>query len=166
MFGSSNGQILTKVMAQPSHVFSYQHATVAEIEGEPRGFCQGFPHGTPSGELALAKAAGIRSLRAAAVAAAVLPVVVALSKHSPQEWYLQAIAVTARSRSSGVGSALFTDAFTRARDSGCTSLVLDVDAANVRARELYERLGLVVTSTSRRAILADNLRVERMEARL
>ena len=70
-------------------------------------------------------------------------------------------------RGVGVGTALFADAFDRARATDDSDrLVLDVERDNHRARALYERLGLVVTSTSRRAVLANNVQVQRMAAPL
>ena len=92
------------------------------------------------------------------------PVFSALDRHSPGEWYLQAIAVRSLARGSGVGRLLFADAFTRAARAGCETLALDVDAANVRARALYERLGLRVRSSSRKAVLLGGVRVHRMAA--
>jgi ribosomal protein S18 acetylase RimI-like enzyme len=139
---------------------------IAEVDGQRLGFCSGFPDGTPPGDSALMKAAGVRMVRAFGVMLALLPVMTALQRHAPGEWYLQAIAVTPESRGTGVGSVLFADAIARAKAAGCESLVLDVDVANDRARELYERLGLAVTSTSGRAILAGNARVHRMAVTL
>lgn len=164
LFGSKAPAVLQKVMAQPSHTFSYEHAVVAERSGRVVGFCQGYPHGTPSGELAIATAAGPRVARAAAIGLMGLPVVVALGRHDPGEWYLQAIAVSPAGRGSGTGSALFSDAFRRARAAKSRMLTLDVDTANTRAIELYLRLGLRVAATSRRAVLLGGTRVSRMAA--
>ena len=69
-------------------------------------------------------------------------------------------------RGSGVGRALLGNAVGRARSAGCAALALDVDVANVRARALYERLGLAVVSTSARAVLLGGTRVHRMSAPL
>ena len=168
MFGGGRA-VLTRVMAQPQHAFSFQHVTVAEVDGRPAGMCQGFGFGTPGGglALALARAAGVRSVRAGVVALALLPAVTALTRHAQGEWYLQAIAVVPDFRGVGVGTALFADAFDRARATDDSDrLVLDVERDNHRARALYERLGLVVTSTSRRAVLANNVQVQRMAAPL
>jgi ribosomal protein S18 acetylase RimI-like enzyme len=92
------------------------------------------------------------------------PVFAALDRHSPGEWYLQAIAVEPDARGSGVGLALISNAFVRAGRAGSTSLTLDVDAANVRARALYERQGLHVARTSPAAVLLGGARVRRMAA--
>lgn len=47
MLGRRAGAILTKVMSQATHEYSFQHAAVAELDGAPAGVCQGFPAGTP-----------------------------------------------------------------------------------------------------------------------
>lgn len=164
MLGPRAHAILAPVVAQPVHAYSFEHAVIAEVDGTPCGFCQGFPYGTPSGTQQLLRAAGIRALRAGAVALLGWPVFAALDAHSPGEWYLQAIAVAPQARGAGVGAALFADAFQRAADSRCDTLSLDVDVANVRARALYERLGLQVESTSGKAVLLDNAQINRMTA--
>lgn len=162
MLGDAAPRILARLMAQPDHAFSFAHAVIAESAGVRLGFCQGFPFGTPSGNAEFARAAGIHAFRAAVVAVLGWPVMTATGRHQPGEWYLQAIAVTPEGRSKGVGSALFADAFTRALAAGCSRLVLDVDARNVRARTLYVRLGLAVASTSRSAVLLGGIRTHRM----
>jgi ribosomal protein S18 acetylase RimI-like enzyme len=124
------------------------------------------PYGTPSSTQALMHAAGIRSLRASAIMAAGGPLFAALDRHSPGEWYLQAIAVESAARGSGVGRSLLDDAFVRAARAGCASLTLDVDATNVRARALYERQGLHVAGTSPPAVLLGGARVHRMAVAL
>jgi predicted GNAT superfamily acetyltransferase len=94
------------------------------------------------------------------------PVFGALNRHSPGEWYLQAIAVLPPARGSGVGRCLISDAMARAVAAGCGTLALDVDAANVRAQALYVRLGLRVASTSSPATLLGGVQVCRMSAQL
>ena len=166
LFGAAAPAILAKVIAQPKHAFSFEHAVVAEQAGEVVGFCQGFPYGTPTGTAAIAKAAGVRTARAAVIGLLGLPLVNALDRHAPGEGYLQAVAVAPAGRGAGVGSTLFADAFRRAAHAGCSTLTLDVDTANVRAVELYERLGLAVENTSGKAVLLGGVQVHRMTARV
>jgi ribosomal protein S18 acetylase RimI-like enzyme len=161
LFGGRSGVILAAVMAQRGHQLSYEHVTVADAGGEAVGFCQGWPAGTPAADAAIARAAGLRALRAAALGLFAWPVVSALGRHAPGDWYLQALAVTPRARGAGVGRRLFADALERAAAARSAALTLDVDAANVRALALYERLGLSVVSTAS-APLFDGLRVHRM----
>lgn len=164
MLGKRAPAILSSVVAQPAHEFSFEHAVVAMQAGSPVGFCQGMPYGTPSGTDALMRVAGIRSIRAGVVALLGRPVFSALERHSPGEWYLQAIAVQSQARGFGVGQLLFADAFRRAAVAGCRTLTLDVDAANTRARALYERLGLQVVYSSGKAVLLDGAQIHRMIA--
>lgn len=164
LFGRRSSTILATVVAQPVHAFSFEHAVVAEVANEPLGFCQGMPEGTPGGTAEIVAAARLRAIRAVAVAVLGWPVFAALERHQPGEWYLQAVAVRPQARGLGLGSALFRDAINRAADAGCDTLTLDVDAANEGAIALYERMGLQVTSTSRRAVLLGGVRVHRMSA--
>lgn len=164
MFGGRAPEILATVISEPAHEFSFEHAVVAQLAGSPVGFCQGMPYGTPGGSAGLMRAAGIRSIRAGVVALLAMPVLSALGRHAPGDWYLQAIAVRPVVRGSGVGRALFADAFERAGQSGCHRLTLDVEGGNTRARALYERLGLRVQSSSRKAVLLNGVRVHRMSA--
>jgi len=85
-------------------------------------------------------------------------------RHDPGDWYLQAIAVTPAARGQGIGQLLFADAHVRAATTWCTNLTLDVDVNNLKAKSLYERMGLAVTATSTRAVLLDNAQVHRMTA--
>jgi ribosomal protein S18 acetylase RimI-like enzyme len=166
MLGRRSSAILTAVMAQTGHQLSYEHAVVATMDGQLKGFCQGWPHGTPSADAELMRAAGLRALRATAVELIGWPVFRALSKHSPGEWYLQAIAVVPQIRGAGVGRRLVADAFARAATAGCDVVALDVDAANLRAQTLYARVGLRVVSTSPAAILLGGVQACRMTASL
>jgi ribosomal protein S18 acetylase RimI-like enzyme len=166
MFGARSGTILATAIAQPSHTFSYQHAMLAESDGEVLGFCQGWPYGTPAGDSALMRAAGVRAVRAAAIGILGRPVLSAIDRHAPGEWYLQAIAVSAAARGKGVGQMLFADAFARAGAARCEALTLDVDAVNVRAIDLYQRLGLTVVATTPRARFLGGAQVHRMSAPL
>ncbi len=154
--------ILTTLAAEPTHEYSFQHSVIAQIQGRELGFCAGFPYGTPDGDDAFARAAGVRAVRAGALQLLGRPVFTALSHREPGQWYLQAIAVLPEARGAGVGRALMDDAFARASAADCTALVLDVDASNLGARRLYERLGLKVVSTSGRAVLLGGAQVHRM----
>jgi ribosomal protein S18 acetylase RimI-like enzyme len=165
MFGWRSEAILAEVMSQPGHELSFQHAVVATVDGRAQGLCQGSPYGTPSAQSAIQRAAGLRMLRATAVVIIGWPLFAALEKHSPGEWYLNAIAVAPQARGAGLGHRLLDEAFVRAGAAGCDTVALDVDAANVRARALYERLGFRVTSTTRAALLG-GVRLHRMSARL
>lgn len=63
------------------------------------------------------------------------------------ELLLDGIAVHADARGRGVGTRLFESIFTFATEHGYDTIRLDVVNSNPRARQLYERLGFVPTST-------------------
>jgi ribosomal protein S18 acetylase RimI-like enzyme len=153
MFGSAAPDIIARASLRSGSDFDLANAVFAEIDGEVVGLCSGssdIPQDTLSISISEAR---WRSLRALTVFIVAYPVISALLRRVPGEWYLQAIAVDASVRSSGVGSVLFSDAVARARASGAQRLVLDVEARNNRARALYERLGMTVQWSSRKVPL-------------
>ena len=164
MLGRRANAVLTRLAAQTGHALSFQHAVIAEVGAEAIGFCQGFPFGTPAGTGNFMRAAGFGSLRAGAITLLGRPLFAALDHHVEGEWYLDSVAVRPGSRGTGVGTALFSDAFKRATRSGCRSLTLDVDVRNARARSLYERFGLCIVTTSSPALRLDGVSVHRMAA--
>jgi len=168
MFGSRWFRILAAAVREPGHELSLEHTTLA-VEGEA---VVGVLHGLHRRDMAdpdaaLQRAAGLhRMLRAALVEAAGRPLFRALDAHDSGDWYLQAIAVRPPRRGAGIGSALLDAAFDRARSSGAARTTLDVDVANTRARQLYERHGFAVVATSRPALLLGGERVHRMAREL
>ena len=167
LFGPAAESILAAACAIPGHALSLEHATVAEDDGRVVGLLSGMP-GTEAGDpdRILMRAAGWRALRAGAVALAARPLFVAMDRHEPGDWYLQAVAVEREARGRGIGTALLTAAFEQARTSGADRLTLDVDVENGRARSLYERFGLRVAATSRPARLLGGAAVHRMSVEL
>lgn len=162
MFGARAVPIVARVSLQGGTELSLEHVTMAELDGRVVGACSGALGGHADLAGPVLRAAGLRAVRAAAVFLAAWPVMRALERREPGEWYLQSIAVDSDLRGRGVGSALFADALGRARSSGARRLVLDVDAENTKARALYERLGLQVERTSPPARLLGGVRVHRM----
>jgi len=61
--------------------------------------------------------------------------------HGPTTVYVSDLWVDASARGKGLGSELLQRVAAKARERGCTHVVLDVDAANMRAIAFYERLG-------------------------
>jgi ribosomal protein S18 acetylase RimI-like enzyme len=167
LFGRRWERVLQAVALHPGHELSLEHATLA-VDGDGT---VGVLHGFLAGDTAdpgsvLERVAGWWPLlRSGAVTLAGRPVFQALERRDPGDWYLQAIAVQPNRRGAGVGSQLLDTALEQARDSGAVRITLDVDAANRRARRLYERHGFEVAGTSRRAWLLGGLRVHRMARR-
>jgi ribosomal protein S18 acetylase RimI-like enzyme len=60
--------------------------------------------------------------------------------------WLEDLFVEGEARRSGLGRALVTAAFERARQRGCRRMELDVDERNAGAIAFYDRLGLTIES--------------------
>lgn len=161
LFGSAMKAILTGLALRPGHELSLGTVTFAEVDGRVVGACSGCMCRavTPAEWV---RAAGPHCFRAVPTVLAARHTLAALTTRAPDEWYLQSIAVDPALRGAGVGTALFEDALARARAAGAARLVLDVDARNQRAQDLYERLGLSVERTSTPDRLAGGASVRRM----
>lgn len=72
-----------------------------------------------------------------------------LSRPGPYELCLRNGAVAPEKRGKGIGSALFSYAFSEAKARGLRRIMLDVTENNPRARALYERMGFKPGQTSR-----------------
>jgi len=168
LFGRRWESVLPAAALYPGHELSLEHATVAMDGEEAIGVLHGFLAGSAAdpGPVLERVAGWWPLLRSGVVTSAGRPVFRALEQRSPGDWYLQAIAVQPNRRGTGVGSRLLEGALDRARSLGAARITLDVDAANGRARSLYERHGFEVAGTSRRAWLLGGLRVQRMTRRL
>jgi ribosomal protein S18 acetylase RimI-like enzyme len=167
LFGRRWERVLRAAALHPGHELSLEHATLAVDGEETVGVLHGFLAGDAADpEPVLERVAGWWPLlRSGVVTLAGRPVFRAMERRDPGDWYLQAIAVQPDRRGAGVGSRLLDAALEQARDSGAGRIALDVDAANGRARRLYERYGFQVAGTSRRAWLLGGLRVHRMARR-
>jgi len=164
LFGRRWESVLQAAVLHPGHELSLEHATLALDREETVGVIHGFLAGSTAdmGSVLERVARWWPLLRAGIVTLAGRPVFRALEQHDPGDWYLQAVAVQPNRRRQGIGSRLLEAALAHARDSGAERITLDVDAANRRARTLYERYGFEVAGTSRRAWLLGGLRVHRM----
>lgn len=163
MFGSAAPGIIARASLRPGSEFDLANAVFAEIDGEVVGLCSGSSCASKDTLSIAISEARWRSLRALTLFVVAYPVLSALLRRVPGEWYLQAIAVDASVRSIGVGSGLFNDAVARARASGAQRLVLDVEARNNRARALYERMGMTVQWSSRKVPLVGQVHRMGME---
>lgn len=65
----------------------------------------------------------------------------------PPDADVQTIAVSPRGQGQGVGRRLLEDLITRAKDAGCTHLILEVRSDNAAAIGLYRRFGFEQIST-------------------
>lgn len=74
-------------------------------------------------------------------------------KPKPDELLMDGIAVRAAARGTGVGTALLEAIEAHARDSGKTTIRLDVVDTNPKARRLYERVGFKPIRTERLGVM-------------
>jgi len=167
LFGSAAQDIFAEVSLRPDHEFSLTHVRLAEVDGSVVGVCSSYAAAhVPSGTRLLARAARWHALRAAAIAVVARPIVRQMSRHDPEDWYVQCLAVFPDSRGVGVGRALLDDARQRAIAAHYEWLTLDVESENTRARRMYEKAQMGVIDTSAPARLAGGVRVHRMAADL
>jgi ribosomal protein S18 acetylase RimI-like enzyme len=68
---------------------------------------------------------------------------------APDEIHVQALAVLAEARSKGVGRSLLKTAIAKAKLSGYSHVRLEVIETNVRAKNLYEKLGFKESKISK-----------------
>lgn len=154
MLGSAADEVIANASLRAGTEFDVASAVFAEAAGQVVGMCSGSMTNPDAGLPLTLRDVGWRAPRALAVALWTYPLLSALTRRGPGEWYLQSIAVDSQVRGGGVGSMLFADAIERARTAGATRLVLDVADDNPRARALYERLGMTRQWSSRRVPLA------------
>ena len=109
--------------------FSYRHATIAEIDGNPAGLLLGYRLASPylTGNLA-------------ALPETVRPLV-ELEAEVPGSWYVNALAAYPEFRGRGVGTRLLAEAERFASSANASTLSLIVAEQNERAKGLYLRTG-------------------------
>jgi len=132
----------TERAARADANFSYRNAVVAHFEGKIAGMLLAYRLPPPSAE-DLAELPQIPAL---------LRPLVELEYQVPGSFYVNALAVFAPYRGSGIGVSLLTIAEARAKAAGCDRLSVQVFAENEGAWRLYERCGYGVVD--RRPIIA------------
>ena len=122
--------------------FSYRNAVVAQAEGQVVGMLLAYPLPTP----------GLEDLAELPAIPELLRPLVELEYQVPGSYYINALAVFAAFRGSGIGAALLALAESRAGAAGCETLSVQVFAENEGAFRLYRRCGYDVVD--RRPIVA------------
>ena len=122
--------------------FSYRNAVVAQAEGQVVGMLLAYPLPTP----------GLEDLAELPAIPELLRPLVELEYQVPGSYYINALAVLAAFRGSGIGAALLALAESRAGGAGCETLSVQVFAENEGAFRLYRRCGYDVVD--RRPIVA------------
>ncbi|NNC78587.1 MAG: GNAT family N-acetyltransferase [Acidimicrobiales bacterium] len=165
MLGGQVERIVAEAFLQTGHDLSHEHVTFAERDGRIVGMVSGYTaeeHAQSSDQVLVEAAGPARAARMAILSVVGRPVLQFL-EHVPEgDFYLQAVAVDDHQRGSGIGTMLIDHIEARAKESGCSRLVLDVSADNDGARRLYERLGMTVGAESPHPPLMPNMRAQRM----
>jgi ribosomal protein S18 acetylase RimI-like enzyme len=142
-FGSKLGKVMgpdASALAFIGRVLRGNHAiTALDDQGQLLGMA-GFK--TYEGSFAGGEVADIRSVYGVLGAAWRLPLLWMLSDDAPsQHFLLDGICVAPQARGLGVGTALMAAIEIEARKRGYAAVQLDVVDGNIRAKELYHRLG-------------------------
>jgi len=145
--------LLTALWPHVGHSFSWEHAWVAELDGQVVGVLVGFAE---SDRLRLHAGLAARSVRHLPVGRVLLlPVVLALLRvlapRPPREaFYIAAIAVAPHARRRGVASALGEAAVGHARATGFGRIAAHTGTHHLAARRGLERFGLSASRARQR----------------
>lgn len=163
MLGARAQSIVAQASLGKGHSLSLEHVVIAEFDGQPCGWMAAMPaeEAVDPGNL-LARLAGVRALRMAAVYLAGRQLFRAMDTHDPGDYHIQSIAVDPQHRGRGIGHALLERAETDARAIGARGLSLDVDIANDGAERLYRSLGFELVRTTGPARLLGGVSVRRL----
>jgi len=161
--GRNAVEMIATAYLEPDHDLSYQNVVFAERNEIIVGMASGYTaeEHRRSSDRPLRRAVGF-SPRMMCVAVLCAPLLRVLDTVADGDFYLQAIAVDEELRGEGVGTALMDWIENRAVASGSVQLVLDVAARNERARRIYERRGMFVTSRWPERLPLPGLRLVRL----
>ena len=153
LLGPTSPDFPASVYLERHHHLSYEHVLFAEINGDVAGMTSAFTtadHAKNVGNSRwiVARAAGIRIVRMAAVAGLGRRLFSFMDAHEDGDTHLQAVAVDPAKRGEGIGSSLINSCVQQARAVGSQRLALDVDITNSGAIALYERQGWSIVATS------------------
>jgi ribosomal protein S18 acetylase RimI-like enzyme len=141
-------ETLRKAFAYPQHAFSYEHAQVVELAGQPAGIVLGYSgkvkkHSEEKVQAVMARLLPLRKLPRILVNLADLSRIkqdVAL-----QDYFILSLSVLPEFRNRGIGTYLLNYVDMQAKSAACRAICLDVVAINTRAKTLFERNGYRVT---------------------
>lgn len=137
--------ILSLLWSQPGHSASFEHALVAELDGEIVGVLVGFPARDRYRLHCALLLASLRHLspRRWPLLVASLPQIALATPRPPRRaYYVGTIAVAAHARRRNVGSTLGRHAEIAAHDAGFPLIVAHTGTRHAIARRALERYGL------------------------
>jgi len=141
--------ILLRMFRTGKNLFSYQHATFAEVDGEAAGLELSYP-------ARMMKALEVRTLLRFLVTAGPTTALrmiwrsyplQSITEAAPDEYFLAHLGVLPQFEGLGLGRQLLQRAEDRGRAAGLGKITLTVDADNLRAIRLYERAGFSISGT-------------------
>lgn len=144
--------ILAALWAQPGHSASFEHALVAEVDGQLAGVLIGFPARRRYRLHARLLRLGMSrvSPRRWPMLMLALPLLILATPRPPREaYYVGTIAVAGNMRRRGVASTLGYHAELRAAASGFSLIVAHTGFPHAPARRALERYGLRATKQRR-----------------
>lgn len=145
-------RVLSLLWARPGHSASFEHALVAELDGEIVGVLVGFPVRDRYRLHSALLLASLRHLspRRWPLLLASLPQIVLATPRPPRgAYYVGTIAVARHARRRNVGSTLGRHAEMAAHERGLPLIVAHTGTRHVVARRALERYGLEVRKARR-----------------
>jgi ribosomal protein S18 acetylase RimI-like enzyme len=136
-------------------LFSYEHAWIAEREGNIRGMLLGYTGAEKAIQDPRTGFALLGFLRGDMIRRlpALLKMQSTIGRIGRNEFYISNVAVYQHHRRSGIGAQLVAWARKEAARGGAAALVLDVETDNPDAQRLYERLGFRVVNQTPALVL-------------
>lgn len=148
-------EILRQAFAYPQHTFSYEHAQVVELAGQPVGIMLGY-----SGKVKKQAEEKVHGVMARLLPLRKLPrILVNLADLNRikqdvalRDYFILSLSVLPEFRDRGIGTYLLSQVEVQASKAACRAMCLDVVATNTRARKLFEQQGyqVVCSKTSDR----------------
>jgi ribosomal protein S18 acetylase RimI-like enzyme len=146
-------RLIVEAFEHPGHSGSAEVVRVAEVEGRPAGVLACFPDWEGRSRGRADVKLGLRArplLRRPLLLAFVYRMQRAIPPSPREALYVDALATAPEFRRQGVGRALLAAAEEEARRLGLVRICLETEAANRRARRLYESCGFVLMAEGRR----------------
>lgn len=141
---------LLRFFVRNTNRFSYEYASMAEVEGVVVGLLLGYDARTmrrANYHMAFQAPFVYGLRRAGRLALALGPLVFDIPKPKPGEFHVHNLAVLTAWRGRGIGKTLLVAAEGAARARGYARCSLDVSMDNAAARGFYEHLGYEVVAT-------------------
>jgi ribosomal protein S18 acetylase RimI-like enzyme len=143
VFGPDTAEVLSSLFRQDGNLFSYELARLAVVNGKNAGVLLGYT-GHQKDKVALHTGRLLIEYfrtRFFSVVRNLLKAAMVLTSPGKGDFYVASIAVYPEFRGRGVATALLLDAERRAQKAKAHRLVLDVEAGNSPAVNLYRKIG-------------------------